>query len=166
MFRHTLVSLAASLLVAAVVLPASAKKPKDDPSREATQAPDAPADSEFRQDIRRLMELTGAGEMGTQVMDQMIGMFQQSNLGVPPEFWESFMAEVDADELVELVVPIYERHLTHEDVKGLIAFYETPLGRKMVAKQPQIIQESMLAGQTWGQRIGEEVVSKLQEQGY
>jgi uncharacterized protein len=126
----------------------------------------APEETEFRQDIRKLMVLTGAGDLGTQVMRQMIDMFKQTYVGVPTEFWDRFLEQAGGDELVELVIPIYERHLTHEDVKGLIAFYESPLGRKLVAQQPLIMEESMLVGQQWGAQLGEDVMSKLQEEGY
>ncbi len=126
----------------------------------------APEETEFRQDIRKLMVLTGAGDLGTQVMKQMIDMFKQTYVGVPDEFWDRFLEQAGGDELVELVIPIYERHLTHEDVKGLIAFYESPLGRKLVSKQPLIMEESMLVGQEWGAKLGQDVMSKLQEEGY
>lgn len=126
----------------------------------------APEETEFRQDIRKLMVLTGAGDLGTQVMRQMIDMFKQTYVGVPAEVWDRFLEQAGGDELVELVIPIYERHLTHEDVKGLIAFYESPLGRKLVSKQPLIMEESMLVGQEWGAQLGEDVMSKLKEEGY
>ncbi|MDP7114383.1 MAG: DUF2059 domain-containing protein [Myxococcota bacterium] len=126
----------------------------------------APEETEFRQDIRKLMVLTGAGDLGTQVMKQMIDMFKQTYVGVPSEFWDRFLEQAGGDELVDLVIPLYERHLTHEDVKGLIAFYESPLGRKLVSKQPLIMEESMLVGQQWGAQLGEDVLGKLKEEGY
>ena len=123
-------------------------------------------ETEFQKDIRKLMELTGSKDIGMQVIEQMIGMFKQSYPHVPGEFWDEFLDAVDPDELVNLVIPIYERHLTHEDVQILIEFYSTPTGRKLIAAQPKIVEESMLAGQTWGTQLGEEVARKLQEQGY
>ncbi len=123
-------------------------------------------ETEFQKDIRKLMELTGSKDIGMQVIEQMIGMFKQSYPHVPPAFWDEFLEAVDPDELVNLVIPIYERHLTHEDVQILIDFYSTPTGQKLIAAQPKIVEESMLAGQTWGTQLGEEVARKLQEQGY
>lgn len=118
------------------------------------------------EDIRRLLDLSGAGDMGVQVMEQMITAFKQAQSGVPDKFWTDFMTEVDSDELTELVVPIYDKHLTHDDVRQLITFYETPVGKKLIAVQPKIMQESMLAGQRWGQEIAERVARKLREEGY
>ena len=40
---------------------------------------------------------------------------------------------------MNLLVPIYDKHWTDEDVKGLILFYETPLGQKMITVLPQVM---------------------------
>lgn len=117
-----------------------------------------------QQDIRKLMELTGATKIGQQIAAQMIPMFKQSNPQVPQKFWDDVMKEFDAKSMIDLVVPIYDRHLTHDDVKGLIAFYQSPLGRKMTAVMPQIAQESMQAGQQWGMQIAQRVQKRLEEQ--
>jgi len=122
--------------------------------------------AEKRADIRRMMELTGAGKIGTQFMDQLITIFKQGKSGVSDKFWEDFQAEVDANELVEMVIPIYEKYLTHDEIRGLIKFYESPVGKKLIEVQPKIMQESMMAGQKWGQQLGEKIANKLREQGY
>lgn len=120
---------------------------------------------EMKQDIRHLMQATGAGDMARQMMSQMISGMRQSMPNVPGEFWDSFMSKVDTDELIELMVPIYAKYFTHAEVKELAAFYETPLGQKMIRTMPAVMQESMAAGQQWGQQIGRLVASELQAQG-
>ena len=65
-----------------------------------------------------------------------------------------------------MAVPIYAKYLTHEEIKDLLRFYESPSGAKFVSVLPQITQESMLAGQTWGANIGERALRKLQEKGF
>ncbi len=115
------------------------------------------------EDIRKLLELTGAGTDGMQVMNQMITVVKQGNTGIPDKFWEDFMAETDANELVEMTIPIYAKYLTHDEIKKLINFYETPLGRKLIAVQPKMMQESIIAGQQWGSQLAEKVASKLRE---
>lgn len=117
-------------------------------------------------DIRRLMELTGAGKLGVQVMNQMMAAFKQSQTGVPDKFWNDFMAEVDPDEIVEMAIPSYDKHLTHAEIKELIKFYESPVGKKLISVQPEIMQECMVAGQEWGRKLGEKVAKRLQEEGY
>jgi len=118
------------------------------------------------QDIRRLLVLTGSAKIGIQVMGQMLQMQRRSNPEVPNDFWNEIMRVVDPDELIDLIVPIYDRHLSHEDIKGMIRFYESPVGKKLVLVQPLIARDSMSAGQQWGMAIGRKIIQKLQAEGY
>ena len=118
------------------------------------------------QDIRKLMNLTGGGDIGKQVIEQMLETFKQSNPDIPASFWDEFMKEVDPNQLIELNVPIYDKHLSHEDIKGIIAFYESPVGKKFIQALPQIVQESYAAGQQWGYSVGTKLREKLEEKGY
>ena len=47
---------------------------------------------------------------------------------------------------------IYRRHYTADEIRGLIAFYETPLGRKVIDLQPVLAQETMKLGVSWAQQ--------------
>lgn len=138
------------------------------PAQQPAQGKSAvqPASTEKVRDIRRLLDLTGAGNLGAQVMDQMLGSFKQSNPTVPAKFWDDLRREMNVGQLTELVVPIYDRHLSHDDVKQLIAFYESPAGRKLIAVQPQIVAESMKAGQEWGRAAAERILQRMKEKGY
>jgi hypothetical protein len=116
-----------------------------------------------RQDIRKLLEVTGSAKLGQQVLAQMMQTFKSTNPKVPEEFWDQVMKEFDSGTMIDLVVPVYEKHLTHEDVKGMLAFYESPLGQKLIAVTPAITQESMQAGQQWGMEIARRVQKRLEE---
>lgn len=116
--------------------------------------------------IRKLLEITGSGKLGIQVMKQMIDSYRTSMPKVPQKFWDDFMKEADPQQLVELIVPIYDKYLTDEDVKNLIQFYQSPLGKKVIQVLPQITQQSMQAGQKWGAEIGQKVADKLKAEGY
>lgn len=122
--------------------------------------------TELQQDIRRLMDVTGAGNLGVQMMNQMLVPIKQSMPDVPDEFWTRVMAKVDANELTDMVVPIYAEYFTHEEIKQLLAFYDTPLGQKVIATLPAIMQESMAAGQKWGEQLGQQIHDELKAEGY
>lgn len=157
MLARTLVSCLLALLLA----PAA-------PAEQAAQARSTvqPANTEKVRDIRRLLDLTGAGSLGAQVMDQMLGSFKQAHPAVPAKFWDDLRQELNVGQLTELVVPIYDRHLSYDDVKQLVAFYESPAGRKLISVQPQIVAESMQAGQEWGRAAAERILQRMKEQGY
>lgn len=124
----------------------------------------ADGDAAKRADIRKLLVLTGSAQIGAQVMTQMMTSMKQAMPQVPERFWADFQKEVKPEELGELIVPIYDKHLSREDVKNLIGFYETPTGKHFVAEMPAVTQESMIAGQTWGQDIGKRVMDRLQKE--
>ena len=117
-----------------------------------------------REDIKELMELMNSKDMGLQVMHTMFDSVKALGTAIPENLFEEFTSEVNFDELTELIIPIYDKHFSHDDIKELIAFYQTPIGKKLIEKQPDIIKESMVAGMTWGQKIGAKLVKKLREE--
>ena len=116
--------------------------------------------------VRQLLELMGSGKLAEQVAGQMITLFQNAYTDVDKQFWDEFSKEMKTAELLELIVPIYEKYYTEEEVEQLITFYKTPLGKKVTESLPMITQESMEAGRMWGEGIGMKVVQRLREEGY
>lgn len=115
--------------------------------------------NEKNKDIRKLLSITNSDKLGVQIMDATIE--QLGPLGVPADFWDEFKKEADPQGLIDLIVTIYDKHLSHEDIKGLIAFYEGPLGQKFTKIMPQIADESMSVGQKWGMELGMKIMAKL-----
>ena len=95
---------------------------------------------EKQDDIKKLLKMTGSGELAIQVMENMVVEFKKILPQVPEEFWKKFMEEIDPNEMIELVVPIYDKYFTHEDIKTLIMFYETPVGQKYIKVMPVLTQ--------------------------
>ena len=122
------------------------------------------AEAQRQADIRRLLEITGAGSVAMQSMDQMEKTVKPMVTdALPPGdyrsklvdlFFEKFRSKRDAGELMNLVIPVYEKYYTDEDIKGLIQLYQTPLGKKMLSVLPQVMAESQAAGTQWGEQIG------------
>lgn len=127
----------------------------------AVVAQESQASSETQ--VRELMKLTGAAQVGMQVMDMMTTQMKSIIPDAPVEFWTEFRKEVDPEDLIEQIIPIYQRHLTADEVDFLIDFYSSPMGRSFVAKQPAIMQESMIVGQQWGQALAQRAMSRMQE---
>jgi uncharacterized protein len=49
------------------------------------------------------------------------------------------------DEMLSDMVEVYQRHLTREDVDGILAFYRSPAGQHLVEAQPLMAREVMPA---------------------
>ena len=58
---------------------------------------------------------------------------------------DSVYKEMPVDELVDVMIPVYQKHFTKGDMDALVAFYSSPTGEKMVKEMPAIMSESMQA---------------------
>lgn len=116
--------------------------------------------------IKQLLELSGSGKMGIQVMDQMMSSFKSSYSVVKQEFWEEFKKEINPDDIENMILPIYDKYYTEADIDQLTAFYKSPIGKKMIQTMPLVMRESMIAGQNWGKEIATKVLARLKEKGY
>jgi uncharacterized protein len=56
---------------------------------------------------------------------------------------DDVFGNLSLDDLIKDLVPVYQRHLTRNDVRALIAFYSSPPGQKILREQPAMIKESM-----------------------
>jgi len=125
-----------------------------------------PATSAAHTKARHLLELTGAAKLGLQMMEGMLANFKGMAPDVPDEFWKDFRARVKPDDLVDMLAPIYEKHLTEEDLDALIKFYESPVGRRFIEKQPLILADSMKVGEQWGERLANDALAEMAKKGY
>jgi hypothetical protein len=110
------------------------------------------------------MVKTGAGDMSMQMMNQMLPALKQMIPDAPDKFWQDFMSQVNGNDIINMTVPIYQKYLSQEDINAINAFYDSPAGKKMIKVQPNIVQESMAAGQAWGQQIALDVMEKYKAQ--
>lgn len=49
------------------------------------------------------------------------------------------------DQIVEAMVPAYQKHFTHGDIEAMNAFYSSPVGQKALEELPAVSQEGMEA---------------------
>lgn len=134
---------------------------------DTTDASDPNAISaETRAKIEELLAITTSNDLNTQIVEGIIGQFRQISPDVPDEWWDRFADKIDYDELNAIVIPIYAQNFTDEELDGIIAFYRTPVGQSVLEKMPAVIQDSLTAGQSWGIRIAQEIISDLEADGY
>ncbi|MGH9702873.1 MAG: DUF2059 domain-containing protein [Candidatus Acidiferrales bacterium] len=157
-----------------------APKPKSPSTVPPQQAPPAaepqkpiPAkiDPMKEANIRQLLEVIGTRA----AMDQTVRTMTQSgeaNLerSLPKNensrkfvelFYAKLQAKLKTDDFVNLIIPIYDKYLTSEDIDGLIHFYQSPLGQRALNVLPRIIQEAQTVGYQWGQRAGQEAAQEV-----
>ena len=118
------------------------------------------AEQASAESVKQLMNKTGAGELGVQAMNQMLPALKNLIPDAPEAFWDDYMAGFNPEDLIEMTVPIYQKYLTEDEIQAINAFYDTPAGKKLIRVQPNIMQESMMAGQQWGQAVAKDVMDK------
>ena len=126
--------------------------------------PHVAAEQASTESIKVFMEKTGAGDLGVQAMEQMLPALKRMVPDAPESFWNDFMTEVRPDDLVDMTIPIYQKYLSQADIEAIIKFYDSKAGKKLLSVQPQIMQESMAAGQAWGQGLAMKVMERYQAQ--
>ena len=84
---------------------------------------------------------------------------------IPDEFWTEFAKEAEESygEVEMKIAEVYQQHFTNDEIKQLIAFYESPIGKKLVQEQPAIQADSYKYGSEWGQKLGAKIVEKIQK---
>ncbi len=65
------------------------------------------------------------------------------------------------DELNNEVARLYATSFTEPELKEILAFYKSPVGKKMLAQQPIVVDSSMKFAQSWANKLSEEVVVKM-----
>ncbi|WP_375453780.1 DUF2059 domain-containing protein [uncultured Methylobacterium sp.] len=97
----------------------------------------------------------------------MVGMMQQ--IGVKQQDQaQALVQEVvlptltaHYDELLDIQARGFATALGKDDLQAIAAFYATPVGKRLVAAQPQLAQAQMTGTQQWMQSVMPEMQGKL-----
>jgi hypothetical protein len=119
--------------------------------------------------LKKYLEASGSMGAFKSAISSMMGSFKNMNASVPESVWKELETEFQStslDDLVNMLAPVYEKHMTEADLNEVIKFYNSPVGKKLAEKTPAIMEGSMEAGQMWGQSVGQKVMTKLKEKGY
>ena len=125
-----------------------------------------------RDDIRTLMQETGAANMGAQVMESMVPLITMQLSTAYPEIPKSTLDKIgtritalmerkmrEPGGVVDLAVPVYAKHFNHDEIKQLLVLYRTDLGRKLISTMPVLTSELMAVGQQWGGTLAPDLQS-------
>lgn len=96
--------------------------------------------SMVQQQIQSAMKQTEAGlPAGSKLTTEQLERMQ----AIMNKYVGKSMDLYPADEMLTDMTAIYQRHLSKDDVDGLIAFYSSPAGQHLLDAQPVIAQEFM-----------------------
>jgi len=160
------------LSFAATNVHAQAAPAKQQPAVTAT-TPAAPAkiDPAKEADIRKLLDLVGTKALAAQSIEAMTKSIKPVlTNSLPPGdyreklvdlFFAKFSSTTNLQHLLDLAVPIYDKHFSHQEIRSLIEFYQTPLGQKTISTLPVLMAELQDEGRKWGEALGRESMQEV-----
>jgi hypothetical protein len=121
----------------------------------------------YENEINKLFNMMGFnfGAIASQMLEAGIENAQEQN----PNFTEADFTELryvtSHNKAIEILrtqyATVYNRHYSREEIAGLIAFYESPVGCKSVQANPQIDQDIGSAFQDYFNSLRKEVEDEL-----
>jgi hypothetical protein len=115
--------------------------------------------------VRQLMQVFSVGKMFSQMNAQMAGVMGQQLPCVPASYWQNFVDANGVKQLTDRMIPVYQKHFTAQEVAGLLKFYRSPLGQKVIAEMPETMAEGMQIGREWGRERAQQMMGELQKEG-
>jgi hypothetical protein len=125
------------------------------PSLAQTSTDDSPATKE---DVQRYFQIVKSHDLMKKVMASMAQGIQQmtheqyvkhqNELSAGYEakmnaMMEDMFSNMPMDEMMDAMIPAYQKHLTRGDIDNIVAFYSTPTGAKVLREMPAMLAEAM-----------------------
>ncbi|HEX8797536.1 MAG TPA: DUF2059 domain-containing protein [Terriglobales bacterium] len=123
-------------------------------------------DAATRQDVEDLIELTGARERIPLIYSAMAGKLatgfaarypQQHPKANPAEVqkaataaaerFQQLLKAIPSEELLDAMIPVYQRYFTHSDIKAINEFYGTPTAQKLLQNTNNMMLDAIGAAQ-------------------
>jgi hypothetical protein len=119
---------------------------------------------------REVVEASGATRsfagIVPNILGQSLSVFVQQNPDLTKELTEATKTiapafEQRTTEISDIVARVYATRFTEAELKELLNFYRSTVGKKFVSILPNVLEESFLKTQEWGGKISEEIVVSL-----
>jgi uncharacterized protein len=122
-------------------------------------------------DIRSLMDLVGARAVVQDVATKGTQQIRENLIATMPagergqKFVDAFVSDYqkkfNPDDVAKQLVGIYDKHFTDDEIRGLLQFYGSPLGRKLAAETPKINAEIQAANHAVSTQVAKDVLLDL-----
>lgn len=119
---------------------------------------------------KQIVELKGVKGMFDPVVRGVVEkaktMFMQTNFMLAKDLNEvAAVLHRDYDprsaELVDQTARFYASHFTEPELKDLLKFYQSPLGKKLIEQEPKAVEQSMNFAAKWADDLSADVIAKF-----
>ncbi|GGZ89092.1 DUF2059 domain-containing protein [Algibacter mikhailovii] len=108
----------------------------------------AQENSEFKKETVEFIKTTGAGAAFENAITQIGTMVPEANKAAYLNEAQGTLGDIYGQ-----IAELYMTEFTQEEIKALVVFYETDLGKKLAEKQLDLTQRAMSFGQAWGAKV-------------
>lgn len=133
------------------------------------QSKDGIPDNEYKVVFEKYLDVSGTLNTVHVLFPQMMSAFHRMAPNVPQSVLEEIGGRFQKrflDKFVEMLEPVYKKYLTLDEIKGLVSFYSSPLGRKLCSVQTNMSMDAFKVGQETGAVVMKEVIAELTQRGY
>lgn len=142
----------------------------------------AQIDAASKQDVEDMMQLTGVRDrtqliysaMASQFASGFADRYRQQHPNADPaevqkaatdatERIQEVLKAIPIDELLDAMVPVYQKYLTHSDIKAINEFYGSPAGQKLLRDTSAMVIEAMQAAQSVMKKHMPEIQAQLEK---
>jgi hypothetical protein len=142
----------------------------------------APADAPTREEVLKLFDLLQinttmeiavktARAQSREMAEQMIQerapdatLEQRKQLeAMINDVMDQALGPAAMQQIMDATVPIYQKHLTKADLKAMMGFYTSPVGKKILREQPAMVEESMQAATSIQERIARSMFQRIDQ---
>jgi uncharacterized protein len=113
------------------------------PQQETAPSAPEPADTgvspEKRALILQFINVFGTKAALNNNFEKMLEQIQKQK----PEEAQKIRDRVKVDEIIDRLIPVYDRNFTSDDLRSFIAFYSSPEGQKLIHTIPELMKESV-----------------------
>ena len=107
--------------------------------------------------IKTLLELNGGTKATEDSVISIIGAIKH----LVPDFSPDNLTREELGKIIEDVlneiIPVYDKAFNNEEILGIIEFYKTPFGKSYLTKMGKVAYECMQIGNTYGELIYEKL---------
>ena len=122
---------------------------------------------------KELLEIKGAqnmlGPIVPGVVETAKNSLMQSNPNLVKELNEvavQLRTELAprSSEVIQTFVVLYAQRFTEPELKQIVAFYRSPLGQKLLADEPTLMDQGFKQAQSWADRLSEQVIARFRDE--
>ena len=124
----------------ALASPGQVQSPPNPTQTSSFVKPEHPATAE---QIREYFRITNLDQTWKQPLDQLFQMAKRSSPPwIPDSYWQDVENTTKASDLLDQLIPVYQRYYSQEDLDAFINFYRSPAGQRMAAAAPLAIADA------------------------